>query len=295
MPGVHDGRVEECPRLRSIGQEEDGVCATFIDLPANILHKVPDGLAWDDLAYVESVSQALAAACVPALGSARHIAVVGRGPVAELTARVIETERFGWRWDEDGHPRAPQTPPLNAQPLSGQPPNTSPATDRGDRLAGAEDGAAPATPQVYRLDPGLLDKHPRAFDVIVEAWADPGILAALFKALRPGGGLIHKTRPGRPVSLLRQTVPTHPVRVIDGPYGSFGAAMAWMTRHAGALQRLDREAHAVGTVDGAQGGQDVHRYALGFPFSKGGIQAALACGQRREKVGKLFLEIGPEA
>jgi threonine dehydrogenase-like Zn-dependent dehydrogenase len=296
------GRFEECPRLRALGVDADGLLTNYRDLPPAILHRVPDAwprndAGWTDLLYVEAVSQALVAAQVPPLETARHVAVVGRGPVQELTARIIESVHFGWRFNQADSPRP--TPPDTVS----LPESTASVAEPAQ--AQSQEEARLSALRVHRLDPSALPRHARAFDVIVETWADPASLADMFQALRSHGVLVRKSRPGRAVSLLRQPAPMMPVRILEAPYGSFAAAMDWIQANPGALRHLDEDAHRFEVANHTQNsaGADaldrvpmqserVFREAMGFPFSRGGIQAALESDRRRSQIGKIYLEIG---
>lgn len=283
------GRVEECSRLRAVGVEEDGVLANFCDFPPQMIHSVPDSMAnadlsWTTLLYVETVSQALVAAQSDAVSGARHICVVGRGPVQELTARVIESVRFGWKFTSA---LSSLSETFDRQMLYA----VLPSQDNEDTVH-----------YVHRLDPSSLPRHPRAFDVIVETWADPASLSDMFHALKPQGVLIRKSRPGRAVSLLRQAAPLLPVRVVEAPYGAFSSALAWMAEHPGALRHLDVDLHKMLVQASTPPDPSIQRVpipspylenneGMGFPFTKGGIQAALEADRRRETIGKIFIEI----
>jgi hypothetical protein len=96
-----------------------------------------------------------------------------------------------------------------------------------------------------------------------------------------------------------------PVRILEAPYGSFAAAMDWIQANPGALRHLDEDAHRFEVANHTQNpaGADaldrvpmrserVFREAMGFPFSRGGIQAALESDRRRSQIGKIYLEIG---
>lgn len=298
-PACGLGRVEECPRLRALGVDEDGLLIGHRDLPPQVLHRVPDQIAdtasgWIDLLYVEAISQALVAAQTPALAAARHIAVVGRGPVQELTARVIEAVHFGWGFSF--HDAPTPTPPaavIASDSSSWDAPDGTPG------MKESQEEAAISAARVHRLDPSALPRHPRAFDVIVETWADPASLSDMFQALRSNGALVRKSRPGRAVSLLRQASPIMPVRIVEAPYGSFSSALSWMASHPGALRDLDQDAHRHALS--ARSNDSLSRVPLrsgspfadgmGFPFSKGGILAALDADRRRDQIGKIYLEI----
>lgn len=289
-------RPEECSTLRALGIDADGLLTQWCDLPPQILHRVPavwpsNDQAWTDLLYTESVSQALVAATTPALATARHIAVVGRGAVQELTARVVEAVHFGWSFTNSRNP-TPTPPPVGLTHSTPQEFDAEQSAQTQEAAQAQQQGREEAwlsSIRVHRLDPSALPRHPRAFDVIIETWADPASLADMFQALRGNGVLVRKSRPGRGISLLRQAAPMMPVRVVQAPYGSFGSALSWMAKHPGSLRDLDQDAHRWNSSRLAT--PSSHQAQGGFPFTAQGCQDAMEADRRRDQIGKVFLKI----
>ena len=288
-------RPEECSGLRALGVDVDGLLTQWCDLPPQILHKIPaiwpsTDQAWTDLLYTEAVAQALIAATTPALATARHIAVVGRGAVHELTARIVEAVHFGWSFPNLKNP-SPTPPSLGIESdLSVEGKIEDPTQQPTEIQQQGREEAWLSSVRVHRLDPSALPRHPRAFDVIIETWADPASLADMFQALRGNGVLVRKSRPGGGISLLRQSAPMMPVRVVQAPYGSFTAALSWMVKHPGALRDLDQDAHrwAPGRLASSHLGQYEQG---GFPFTTEGCQAAMEADRQRDQIGKVFMRI----
>lgn len=89
-----------CVAPSVLGLHEDGAFAPTVDVPASVVVRAPDCLSWEQLAYAEPVAAALAVRESADLKAARAVAVVGRGRIAELTARALESDGTGrpvWR------------------------------------------------------------------------------------------------------------------------------------------------------------------------------------------------------
>lgn len=78
-----------CDARRMLGVDRDGAFAELIRVPERIVHGLPGTVSLRRGAYVEPIAAALAVfRAVPRAGRARGL-VLGRGRVAELTARVL--------------------------------------------------------------------------------------------------------------------------------------------------------------------------------------------------------------
>lgn len=294
-PACQADRPEDCPRLKALGLDADGLLTQWCDLPPQVLHRVPptwpvNEQSWTDLLFTESVAQALVAATLPVLGSAKHIAVVGRGPVHELTARIIEAVHYGWTFPSEKSPTSVPPHLATDSPMGAMLANTAQDETISEEIRKSREEAWLSSVKVRRLDPSALPRHPRTFDVIIETWADPASLSDMFQALRSNGVLVRKSRPGRALSLLRQPAPMMPVRVVEASYGSFSSALAWMSKNPGALRDLDQDSHKYSASRSTPSQQKSPEYH-GFPFTPQGFQAALDADRRRDQLGKVFMRI----
>lgn len=83
------GNIQICPQKRSPGWGIHGGMAEFICYPEKLLHRIPDGMSWDQAAVVEPVAN-----CVTDLiehttvTPGDFVVVLGPGPIGLMTALV---------------------------------------------------------------------------------------------------------------------------------------------------------------------------------------------------------------
>ena len=83
------GNIQICPDKRSPGWGIDGGMAEFICYPERLLHKIPDGMTWDQAAVVEPTANAVTDLLERTGVTAGDFVVVqGPGPIGLLTAMV---------------------------------------------------------------------------------------------------------------------------------------------------------------------------------------------------------------
>lgn len=87
------GPIEQCHAPSSLGLDEDGAFAPFVDLPPCVIFKAPSSLSMKHLAYAEPVSAAMAVVDVPVLMHSKRVGVVGSGRIADLTITVLNAYR----------------------------------------------------------------------------------------------------------------------------------------------------------------------------------------------------------
>ena len=83
------GNIQICPDKRSPGWGIHGGMAEFICYPERLLHKIPDGMTWDQAAVVEPTANAVTDLLERTGVTAGDFVVVqGPGPIGLLTAMV---------------------------------------------------------------------------------------------------------------------------------------------------------------------------------------------------------------
>ena len=88
------GEINLCKNRRVVGvappeYRQDGAFAEFLALPARILHALPDGLAFEQAAFVEPTSIAVHAVRRSAIASGGSAVVVGSGMIGLLVIQAL--------------------------------------------------------------------------------------------------------------------------------------------------------------------------------------------------------------
>ncbi len=82
------GRTNCCENLQVIGVHADGGMAEFFSHPAQLVHKVPGGISWEELTVVEPLTIALHGLRRAALAAGEFVVVTGAGTIGLLTAQA---------------------------------------------------------------------------------------------------------------------------------------------------------------------------------------------------------------
>lgn len=83
--------LEQCLQPQVLGLHRDGLFASHVDVPLNVLF--PSQLPWKALAYAEPLAAALAVLNVPDVLRAPDVAVLGQGRIAQVCAWVLNQTR----------------------------------------------------------------------------------------------------------------------------------------------------------------------------------------------------------
>lgn len=90
------GNPNLCPQKRAMGIHSDGCFADFVKLPANLIHKIPENVSFEEAALMEPLAvatHAVANRCGINKGDA--VVVFGAGAIGLLAAQVAVTEGAG--------------------------------------------------------------------------------------------------------------------------------------------------------------------------------------------------------
>ncbi len=83
------GQIQICPEKRSPGWGIDGGMADYIAYPEWLLHKIPDGMSWDQASIVEPTANIVTDLIErTAMTAGDFVAVQGPGPIGLLAAMV---------------------------------------------------------------------------------------------------------------------------------------------------------------------------------------------------------------
>jgi L-iditol 2-dehydrogenase len=81
------GNLHLCPHRRSIGWGIDGAFARYLPMPAHLLHRIPDGVGFDEAALTEPLAVAVRAVMMNSRVEPGDVVVVqGAGPIGLLAA-----------------------------------------------------------------------------------------------------------------------------------------------------------------------------------------------------------------
>jgi L-iditol 2-dehydrogenase len=90
------GNAHICPSKKPPGSEMDGAAAEFIKMPYRLLHKIPDGVSFEDAAVVEPaaiVVHGLLERAKVYVGD--YVVIAGAGPIGLLSAQAARTAGAG--------------------------------------------------------------------------------------------------------------------------------------------------------------------------------------------------------
>jgi len=82
------GAIHLCPTKRSPGWGIDGAFAEFVLLPANLLHKVPDGVTYKTATVTEPTAICITGIDQVGINSGDKVLVVGPGPIGLISAML---------------------------------------------------------------------------------------------------------------------------------------------------------------------------------------------------------------
>ena len=88
--GCRAGRPSACEARRIVGLHRDGGFAERVRVPAGVLHRIPDALAFDRAALTEPLSIAVNAVDVAEVGAGDRVVVLGPGPIGAACAFVAQ-------------------------------------------------------------------------------------------------------------------------------------------------------------------------------------------------------------
>lgn len=87
------GRRHLCPEKKALGYGIDGAFAEYIKIPVSLLHKIPEGVSYDEAALVEPM--AVAAYGIPervGIKPEDYVVIMGCGPIAILALQMVLAE-----------------------------------------------------------------------------------------------------------------------------------------------------------------------------------------------------------
>lgn len=87
------GKRQFCPAKRSPGYMIDGAFAEYITMPASLLHRMPDGMAFEEGALIEPLAVAaygILSRC--GIKPEDYVVILGSGPIALLAVQMVMAE-----------------------------------------------------------------------------------------------------------------------------------------------------------------------------------------------------------
>jgi L-iditol 2-dehydrogenase len=99
-PNCRAGRINLCERRQILGVStpafrRDGAMAEFVAVPSWILHRLPDGLSFDEAALVEPAAVAMHAVRITAIEPGAAVVVVGAGAIGLLVMQALKPRDSG--------------------------------------------------------------------------------------------------------------------------------------------------------------------------------------------------------
>ena len=90
------GYPNMCPQKRAMGIHSDGCFAEYVRLPARLLHRLPEGVSFEEAALSEPLAVAIhAVADRCGIDPGDHVVVMGPGAIGLLAAQVARAEGAG--------------------------------------------------------------------------------------------------------------------------------------------------------------------------------------------------------
>jgi L-iditol 2-dehydrogenase len=90
------GNIYICPHKRSIGWGIDGAFANYLKMPSHLLHKIPEGLSYEEAALTEPTAVVVNSVLLTAKVEPGDIVVVeGSGPIGLLSAMAARAAGAG--------------------------------------------------------------------------------------------------------------------------------------------------------------------------------------------------------
>lgn len=84
------GRTNCCEQLKVLGVHIDGGMAEYFSHSVELLHRVPDEMAWKQVAMIEPLTIALHANHRAEIKAGEHVLVIGAGAIGLLAAQVAQ-------------------------------------------------------------------------------------------------------------------------------------------------------------------------------------------------------------
>ena len=87
------GKRHLCPEKRSIGWGENGAFAEYIKVPASLLHRIPDGVNYEEATLLEPMAVAAYGILEKAgLQPEDNVVILGCGPIAMLALQILKAQ-----------------------------------------------------------------------------------------------------------------------------------------------------------------------------------------------------------
>lgn len=189
-PECQSGVTKHCRARTALGiRGRNGAFAEFLQLPAENLHPVPDGVANDAAVFTEPLAAALDIVDRCPVQAGEPVLVVGAGRLGQLVCRVL-----------DAAGAVVVAVGRNAQKLA--------------RLEGV-------VAKTLRAD----DVEPRSFGMAIECTGNSSGLPVALRALRPQGTLVLKSTYPEPPRLDMARVVVDELRLVGSRCGPFDAAL----------------------------------------------------------------------
>ncbi len=94
-PACRSGAYHVCARLGLTGIDRDGGFAEYVTVPIKALHRLPDGMPFQDGALVEPTAVAVHSVRMSRLKLGDMVAVLGAGPIGTLVAEACRAAGAG--------------------------------------------------------------------------------------------------------------------------------------------------------------------------------------------------------
>lgn len=90
------GNYHICPEKRPLGSGRDGAFAEYIKVPSWLLHRIPDGISYEEAALTEPV--AICLHCILEMTGVKpedFVVIIGPGPIGLLSAQAVKASGAG--------------------------------------------------------------------------------------------------------------------------------------------------------------------------------------------------------
>ena len=189
-PECAAGTAKHCRARTALGiRGRNGAFAEYLQLPADNLHPVPDGVSTDAAVFTEPLAAALDIVERYPPDAGERVLVVGAGRLGQLVCRVLVAS--------------------GAEVVV--------VGRNADKLARLEGIVAETT------DAGTVE--PRSFAMAVECTGNPAGLPVAIRALRPQGTLVLKSTYPEPLKIDMAPVVVDELRLVGSRCGPFDAAL----------------------------------------------------------------------
>jgi 2-desacetyl-2-hydroxyethyl bacteriochlorophyllide A dehydrogenase len=189
-PECEAGIAKHCRARTALGiRGRNGAFAEYLQLPADNLHAVPDGVASDAAVFTEPLAAALDVLDRYPPKPGEPVLVVGAGRLGQLVCRVLAA--------------------VDVEVVA--------VGRNADKLARLEGVVA----QTLRAE----DVEPRSFDMAVECTGNPSGLPVALHALKPQGTLVLKSTYPEPLNLDMAPLVVDELRLVGSRCGRFDAAL----------------------------------------------------------------------